>query len=478
MKLNLIGPTHPSLKRSINVGLNNHHTGVVESYHVDDLSFNDQYHTFNAKGFAYDPSGLGMIGNIEASKSKIKPEKKKRKPFGDPSDSTGDSFNGPWAPYEHELLMRHELQEISKTTAEQLEEIEALKKPKKETPKEERVQAKSIFHGSEMRDYLGRSFIEPPSHLKPDLEHENFMPKKAIHTWRGHDKGVNAVRFFPRFGNLLLSAGLDGKVKLWDVYGNMQCQRSYLGHSKAVRDICFTNDGRRFVSCSYDRYINYWDTETGECLGSYTNSSVPYCVKFNPDPDKQHMILTGCSDKKIIQYDLNSGKITQEYDQHLGSVNSVTFIDDNRRFVSTSDDKTIRVWEFGIPVTIKYMAEPHMHSMPAVVLHPKEPYFLAQSLDNQILVYNSIDRFRQNRKKRFAGHVVAGYACQVSVSPDGHFVVSGDSEGRVWFWDWNNNRVLKTMKAHQAVCMGVEWHPIENSKMVTCGWDGDIHYWD
>lgn len=43
----------------------------------------------------------------------------------------------------------------------------------------------------------------------------------------------------------------------------------------------------------------------------------------------------------------------QEYNYHLGAVNTVTFIDDARRFVSSSDDKTLRVWEFGIPVQIK-----------------------------------------------------------------------------------------------------------------------------
>jgi WD40 repeat protein len=68
---------------------------------------------------------------------------------------------------------------------------------------------------------------------------------------------------------------------------------------------------------------------------------------------------------------MNSGEITQEYDQHLGPVNTITFVDNNRRFVTTSDDKTIRAWDFDIPVVIKYIAEPHMHSMPAVTAHPK-----------------------------------------------------------------------------------------------------------
>jgi WD40 repeat protein len=79
-----------------------------------------------------------------------------------------------------------------------------------------------------------------------------------------------------------------------------------------------------------------------------------------------------------------TGEAVQEYNYHLGPVNTVTFIDEGRQFVSTSDDKTIRVWEFGIPVQIKYIADPSMHSMPAVAMHPSHNYLLMQSLDNQV----------------------------------------------------------------------------------------------
>jgi WD40 repeat protein len=63
-------------------------------------------------------------------------------------------------------------------------------------------------------------------------------------------------------------------------------------------------------------------------------------------------------------------EIVQTYDQHLGPVNTLTFVDENRRFLSTSDDKSIRGWDWDIPVVIKYIAEPYMHSMPAVTPHP------------------------------------------------------------------------------------------------------------
>jgi len=76
------------------------------------------------------------------------------------------------------------------------------------------------------------------------------------------------------------------------------------------------------------------------------------------------------------KYDTRAHEITQTYDQHLGPVNTITFVDENRRFVTTSDDKTIRGWDYDIPVVIKYIAEPYMHSMPAVSLHPSSAFLV------------------------------------------------------------------------------------------------------
>lgn len=83
-------------------------------------------------------------------------------------------------------------------------------------------------------------------------------------------------------------------------------------------------------------------TWPGACLKAFTTGHVPNCIKFHPAADKQHIFLAGMQNKKIVQFDMNSGEIVQEYNEHLGPVNTITFYDESRRFLTTSDDKAIR----------------------------------------------------------------------------------------------------------------------------------------
>lgn len=286
---------------------------------------------------------------------------------------------------------------------------------KKKKKKAEKGDEYSVFHGNSLYDYQGRTYLSPPSNLRAGAFHECFMPKKLLHQWRlgagkkqkskkkkmkelkrkkmlqeKHGKpsfsaetviskpknqdhpvnSVNAIRLFPRYGHILISANLDGTVKLYDLYNERRCLRTFYGHTRGVRDIQFNYDGGQFLSASFDRTIKLWDTETGQCIQRFSNRKMVYCVKYHPKESYQNNFLAGCADNRVHQWDVRTGNTVQEYNYHLGPINAIEFIDEGRRFISSSDDKSLRVWEYGIPVEIKEIREPYLHSMPVLAHHP------------------------------------------------------------------------------------------------------------
>ena len=87
----------------------------------------------------------------------------------------------------------------------------------------------------DVQDYQGRSFLHPPQDLGINLKSTEppakcFIPKRQIHTWTGHSKGIAVIRWFPGSAHLILSGSMDTKVKLWEVYNKRRCIRSVPPH--------------------------------------------------------------------------------------------------------------------------------------------------------------------------------------------------------------------------------------------------------
>lgn len=504
-------------------------TGRAEQEAFDDVTFEENFKRFRRFGEAVDPdsleaedgrikrkeSGLSVFGNDKKVAKKIKTGREKK---GDSSVLEGEaSYKGPWARYSESEPSSSQPSEDETASEEESEEEEqkkvlpAVTIPVKETPA---VKEWSEFVGTQEYDYLGRTYFHVPQDLDVNLRkepgsQETFVPKKKIHTWAGHTGGVNALRFLPYSGHLLLSGGNDTLIKIWDCHrNNRELLRVFHGHDKAVKDVSFNGitgemgGGTQFLSAAYDRTIKLWDTETGKVVQRYTNlgrknsargnSSMANCVRFNPEADKQTQFLSAMADNTILQWDTRlepKDAVVQTYDHHLGPVNSITFVDNDRRFMTTSDDRTVRVWDWQINVPIKFIADPTQQAMPTTALHPSGKFVAAQSMDNRILVFGALDKskFRQNRKKEFTGHSCAGYPIQVAFSPDGKYLMSGDARGHAYFWDWKTCAPKGRLKvsgnsangtSESAVITCIAAHPQESSKVAVAGKDSVITYWD
>lgn len=244
------GPIDPNSRKALGVEMNTL-TGHVEETHVNPVVFNDQFHMFASRKYAHDPAAPALvdgkpvlIGDLRnASKPEAEQEKErhsfmkqKRKQKGDVADPT--EYLGPWAPYEVKQLppikypgyvegsdaaaaaaeqgeavvqgpqapppgtQLKEAEEEEEVVEEQPTKKAATSKtqePKSAFDQTERekqlavaedIGAKSVLHIPNVRDYQGRTFMVPPSDLK-SRPHDCYVPKKVIHTFSGHTKGIS-----------------------------------------------------------------------------------------------------------------------------------------------------------------------------------------------------------------------------------------------------------------------------------------------
>lgn len=316
-------------------------------------------------------------------------KKLKREKRGDSSIASGaGAYRGPWARWEAHapdaIEGEDEELEVEVVSASEYEEDAIQAQPAapkglagtaySEAP--EGAETTELF--GELYDYQGRSYLHVPTslgiNLRSDEPQKSYHPKKLLHTWKKHTKAITQTRFFPGSGHLLLSASADSKIFLWDVYNERECLRGFYGHNRMVNDIDFEPDGRGFFSAGYDRKIKRWDTETGACTWKYSGTALAHCVRVKHS--EPNMFLAGMSNNKILEFDTRAPgeKPEREYDHHLGPVNTITYWDEDRRFMSTSDDKSLRVWEWGFNVPSKIIAEPHMFAMTRAASHPSGKY--------------------------------------------------------------------------------------------------------
>lgn len=293
----------------------NHYNGSIETTFVNKNIFDYQYNQFNVTGIAENPAlknyyknnyaNYLVAKNINERKNmhedlNFKKHKKKRSKNND--DNMLDKYKGPWEEKETNKKEQNEEKQdllndnkkvktdnddnndkkINKYILTKLEACAYEEAIKNNVIKEKNTlyndKIISTLHLNEELDdddnnmgFYNKSWFQLPAEYKERdfMIEENFPPKKEIHTYKGHKMGVQKIRFFPKYGNYLLSASLDNTLKLWSVYKSKSCIRTYKGHFKGVKDVLFDNDGSSFLSCSYDNNVIYWDTEYGKIKGIY-----------------------------------------------------------------------------------------------------------------------------------------------------------------------------------------------------------------
>ncbi|NXO04354.1 WDR25 protein, partial [Rhinopomastus cyanomelas] len=162
----------------------------------------------------------------------------------------------------------------------------------------------------------------------------------------------------------------------------------------------------------------------------------------------------------------------------------ILFLPEGTEFLTSTDavsrdsaDRTIIAWDFQSAAKISNQIFHERYTCPSLTLHPKEPMFVAQTNGNYAALFSSQRPYRISKKKRYEGHKVEGFSVGCEFSPDGTLLVTGSSDGKVFFYNYHTARIICTLSAHKEACVSAIFHPVLPSLLATCDWAGEIKIW-
>lgn len=168
---------------------------------------------------------------------------------------------------------------------------------------------------------------------------------------------------------------------------------SFYTHSDEIIQIAFSPCGEQ-IAATDGSCLRVRNWRTGKPLAEYKHDDQDgiYCFAFHPDPKKQ-VLATGGS-KNIVIWDTKTGKKIKTIAAHDSGLKLLHFSEHGNLLLSSSDDKTIKVWEFHTwKPTTDQAFDKHNHQVLAAQFLPGS-LFIASADDtgqykNQLLIWDA-----------------------------------------------------------------------------------------
>jgi len=149
-------------------------------------------------------------------------------------------------------------------------------------------------------------------------------------------------------------------------------------------------------------------------------------------------------DKTLRLWDLRAGKTSRIFVGHTKEVHSVCFSLDNRQIISAGADKSFKLWN--TLADCKYTNENNNHSdwVSCVRYSPvaKNPYFATVGWDGRLKVWQS------NFLVKYSLKAHKEHINSLTIAPLGTYIATGGKENTLKVWDLNDlqeeNRILNT----------------------------------
>jgi WD40 repeat protein len=166
--------------------------------------------------------------------------------------------------------------------------------------------------------------------------------RKAISKWTGHTNLVCALCWSPD-GERVASGSYDGTARVWDV-NVVNTSKTILtietGHNWVFAVMYSPDSSKLATGGDREAAVKIWDAKTGELLNTLKHNARVYSLTWTSDGKK---LISG-SDALIRIFDTATWQRIAILQGHTNGVQAVSLSQNNRLLASASNDKTARLW--------------------------------------------------------------------------------------------------------------------------------------
>ena len=312
---------------------------------------------------------------------------------------------------------------------------------------------------------------------------------EEIKTFKGHTNEVEYTVFSPD-GKQIVSASRDMTLRVWDIPAN---EAPVI--QSDVMSATVSHNGELVAYVSNDSTIHIINTENlseiqkfqakandffnlNPLSFSYDGKSIFYMVGTNefqsqPSPDGFGWIFCG-ENSSLIIWNFETGEIAHIQTDSLLRVSSAVFCPNGDKFVTTSFDNRVRIWDVKNKEVLNRIECYGNSSNNAVfsTFSPNGKQTVVATKENKIIVYDT--------ETRETIKTLSGHAAQVNFTnfnPQGNLIVSASADKTLRIWNLDTGTCIKVFEGHTSSVNHAAFSP--NGKLIaSASSDNTIRVWD
>ncbi|KAF1813173.1 coatomer beta subunit [Eremomyces bilateralis CBS 781.70] len=189
----------------------------------------------------------------------------------------------------------------------------------------------------------------------------NYNTSEKITSFEAHPDYIRAIVVHPS-QPFVLTASDDMTIKLWDWEKSWKCVQVFEGHSHYVMGLAINpKDTNTFASACLDRTVKIWNLGSGTpnfTLEAHETKGVNH-VEYYPHSDKPYLLTTS-DDKTVKVWDYTTKGLIATLEGHSSNVSFACYHPELPVIISGSEDGTVKIWHantYRLEQTLNYGLE-------------------------------------------------------------------------------------------------------------------------